>query len=209
MIRPTIDFSGSSRLTARSYASDLVSRVNKPETNDVLRQVANGQQVDAYALAAALLDAQRHVATRFGQSMQRRREGEKAAHLGYIAHAVLANHADGLPVYEGGQRSAKIEELKREVEHAGSVNQSLTRDLTEARETVRLLAAQVEEAKAALESEQAKHASTIDNLLETDKAWTEALAGLTQIRKVHSYAFGLLSDQDQAQVKGYEDGINA
>jgi len=148
-------------------------------------------------------------ATRYGQSMQRRDLTRKVRHLAYIVQAVLTSHAYGLPVYESGQRSAKIEELKREVEHAGSVNQSLTRDLTEARETVRLLAAQVEEGKAALESEQVKHASTVDNLVTTDAAWREAVEGLAQVRKVHSYAFGLLSEVDQAKVKGFEDGLNA
>lgn len=193
--RPLIDFSGSSRATARSYASDLVSRVNKPETNDVLRAVANGQQVDAYALAEALLDAQRHVATRFGQSMQRRREGEKAAHLGYIAHAVLANHADGLPVYESGQRSRKIEELEAEVA-------DLRASVKRANETLA-------ETAADLEREAVKHASTIENLIATDEAWNAAKAEAARLRAIHAYAYGLLSETDRARVQGFEDGYDA
>lgn len=111
--RPLVEFDGDSRKTARIYASDLYSRVNKPETNEILAAIAHGESVDAYDAAVAVLDAMRRVGTRFGQSTQRRQYGKAAAHLGHIIHSVLANHADGLPAYAEGDRSRRIEELER------------------------------------------------------------------------------------------------
>lgn len=113
--RVEIDFSGSSRATARQYAADLQSRVNKPETNAILNAIEHGEPVEAFAAAEALLDAMRHVSTRFGQSMARRRAGEKVAHLGYIVHGVLGNVADGLPAYEQGERSRALADAKQEI----------------------------------------------------------------------------------------------
>lgn len=200
--RPTIDFSGSggetgyNRATARQYASDLISRVNKGTTNEVLTSVAEGSKaVDAYALAEALLDASRHVATRFGQSMMRRRAGEKVAHLGYIAHAVLANHADGLPVYADGERSRKIETLEGEIAalkvagaHGIEVNQSLAADLTKAREEARALRREVESLKRSVTHVQ-----------------TERIHN----GKVLDYAKSLLTDANRTKVEGFVSGLSA
>lgn len=198
--RPTIDFSGISRETARDYASAMPSRVLDAKYHGVLKDAANGYVVDAYALNAALTAALRTGLTRFGQSTARRDFGRKVAYLGHITQAVLESHADGLPVYAQGDRSRKVESLEkvldshqrhivtldgevaalaaagemavREIGHSIEVNQSLTRDLTAAREQVRSLTAEVDE----------NHAQAV----EEGAALTEAL----------KYTLGLLATVD-------------
>lgn len=200
--RPTIDFSGSGgltgtdRSTARAYAADLISRVNKGTTNAVLDQVASGsKEVDAYALAAAVLDATRGSLTRFGQSTARRRAGEKAAHLGYIAHSVLANHADALPAYADGERSRKIETLEGEIAalkvagaHGIEVNQSLAADLTKAREEARALRREVES---------------------LNRSVTHIQTQRIHNAKVLDYAKSLLTDANRTKVEGFVSGLSA
>lgn len=218
--RPLIRFDDADvdRSTARRYASDLQSRVNKAETNEVLQRVADGLRVDAYDLAEALLDAQRHVATRFGQSMQRRREGEKVAHLGYIAHSVLKSHADGLPTMEPGARSPRIAELTLEVEHAGVVNQSLTQDLTTAREGLRFAEQSFAEERANLIAERDE---ANERALGYDSRITDVVSDLTiaqakaedaaKDRDVYqaavAYILESLDAEAKARVLGYLDGV--
>lgn len=135
--RPQIDFSIDRYATVRGYAADLSSKVNKAESNNLLYAVKTGQSVDAYALAAALPDILSGCATRKGNSNARREDTRKARALGHVVHAVLANHAAGLPVYAEGDRSRVVEQAKvalREAEvemnHQREVNQNLSRDLT-------------------------------------------------------------------------------
>lgn len=220
--RPLIDFAGSSRATAREYAADLQSRVNKPETNAILRAVEQGKSVDAYLLAEALLDAMRHISTRFGQSMARRRAGEKAAHIGYIAHGVLANHADDLPVYEDGQRSRLLSEVQSTLADARQEVDTLVQeraDLTMAasaerrrlveeidgmkRQTVALVD-QHDLYKAAADSEVTRLLAEVEALKsERDIARLERDAAAAVI----GYVVERLDGEDRAGVLGYWEGV--
>lgn len=204
--RPLIRFDDRDidRSTARRYANDLISRVNKPETNEILGAVADGCEVDAYRLAEAVLDAMRHVSTRFGQSMVRRRAGEKAAHLGYIAHAVLANHADSLPPLEPGARSPRIAELELEIEHAGVVNQQLSADLVEARRQASVARRSIFGLKRAANNEITRLHAEVARL-------SAESASLEASRDVFAagvaYATELLPPCAQQRLFGYLDGV--
>lgn len=116
--RPLIDFSGSSRATARAYAKVLQHDTLSEEVTDLLRGVAEGEKVDAYDLNEAVLSAMRSCANRGRNAHQRRALATMAAHLGHIIQAVLENHADNLPAYAEGQRSRKIAALEHEFEAA-------------------------------------------------------------------------------------------
>ena len=116
--RPLIDFSDANRdrSKVRAYAELLISNVNKDETNVLLRQVADGGKVDAYALNAVLPDALSGCVTRWDVVGAPRHKGTKAVRaIAYIVNATLTNHADGLPVLEPGSRSPRIAELEGEV----------------------------------------------------------------------------------------------
>lgn len=212
--RPLIDFSGSSRATARQYAYDLQSRVNKTETDQVLSQVAEGQQVDAYVLAEALLDAQRGCLTRFGQSLSRRRAGEKVAHLGYIAHGVLANHADSLPAYEQGERSRAVNSWREIATSHQTHIETLT---AEAEERDRLLGEAAEalaEARSEVEkgTEFRQHANDeVTRLLLKLSEQTERAEQAERERDAAaatiSYVVEALDPEWQQRVIGYWDGV--
>lgn len=226
-VRPTIDFSGSGydhettvdRSTARAYAADLVSRVNKPETNRVLEEIANsGTQVDAYLLAEAVLDAMRGVATRCGQSTMRRRMGEKAAHLGYIAHAVLASHADGLPVYERGDRSRRVEELRGERNAARAKASLLETDLRDALRTIKEQTAHQEESnetirglvkenKALAQKVEAWRTASLDKVRALVTQREDLTAERDEIAAVLAYALEQMDEAGRARVFGYWDGV--
>lgn len=207
--RPTVRFDDRdvNRSTARSYANDLISRVNKPETNDVLSVVADGGEVDAYLLAEALLDASRHVATRFGQSMARRRAGEKVAHLGYIAHAVLQNHADTLPAYEPGARSLAVEESKRALVQAREEVEAVTRAL-ESRKR------EVEQVRVESQAKVQRIVGAANDEIDKIKAERDALAAELSVVKAEREAATLtiahvvdrLDGEDKAGVLGYWEG---
>jgi len=147
--RPLVHFdsaeAGRDRRKAREACAEAVSRVLDDEHNAILRAAADGQSVDAYRLNAAITAAIRSAATRNGQSTARREQAKRFAHVAHIVQAVLENHADNLPGYAPGERSraladlkaevaSSLTEAKREIEHAGEVNQRLTQDLTAARE---------------------------------------------------------------------------
>ena len=114
--RPMVDFSGSSRATARHYACEIADEISrravKPEFVDLLYSAGYGGKVEAYALSEVLL-----AAMRAGLKMSKGRSnfGTKVAYLGYITHGVLTNHADSLPAYAEGERSRKIAELRSEL----------------------------------------------------------------------------------------------
>lgn len=146
--RPTIDFGGDSRATAREYAESLLTTNLVPDNYAVLKDASLGYVVDAYALNEAVLDAMRQAATRFSQSSQRRESAKRAAYLGHVTQAVLENHADQLPAYEPGERSRAVQSWKE----IATSHQTHIETLTEeAEERVRLL----DEASDALR--QAKH----------------------------------------------------
>lgn len=216
--RPTIDFSGSSRETARRYAVEAQSRILKDESNRVLKQVAAGRpDVDAYALNAAVTDAMRAATTRHGQSMGRRALATKVAYLGHITQAVLENHADGLPVYaDSGVRSRKIEEQAREIEHAGRVNQRLTEDLTKLRQerSDLTLAASAERRRLCAEIDALKEGvalatKTLEDVAEItakrDALLAETVADRDEIAAVLAYVYAALDSESQARVQGYWD----
>lgn len=135
---PTIDFSTPSRKMSRDYAAVLQSRVIDEKHNKTLQRVEFGaEDVDALALNEALMAAMRSGATRFGQSMARREFTSKVAHLGYIVQAVLGNHANQLPPYEGGPRSPRIAALEASLEESKVVERDLLRAAEDAREGLR------------------------------------------------------------------------
>lgn len=216
--RPLIDFSGDSRATAREYASSLLSKVLKKENIGVIHAIAAGQEVDAYAANAAVLDAMRTVSTRFGQSMQRREYGKRAAHLGHIVQAVLESHADGLPAYEQGQRSRKIEQQASIIDsHQGRIR-DLEAALEEAQaaegekaEKLDDLLAEIQtltEANAALEERKASNIERLERqaatILEQDKA-------LARLEAFRAYVLDAAAADapSLARLKGFEDGYKA
>jgi hypothetical protein len=206
--RPTIDFSTESRRTAREYAQAAMSRILEPQHNKILQQVVRGSAtVDAYALNEALTAAMRACATRFGQSMMRRDATRKVAYLAHITQAVLENHADGLPVYEPGARSRKIETLEGEVaalQRAGV--QSLAADLVAERNRVADLIREKTDLENRVNGAVNEATTEINGLLEklsgeqgVNRALTATLA----------YALGLMSEGDDlslpSMVLGFMD----
>lgn len=206
MSKPTVDFSGPSRETAREYAKAADSRILNDDSRKVLKAAAKGKQVDAYALNEAVLDAMRAATTRHGQSMGRRHLATKVAYLGHITQAVLDAHADGLPTYDDtGVRSRKIETLQGEIaalktagEHSIEVNQALTRDLTNARNERYTLTQ-------AASDERRRLCAEIDALQNTVK-----MAARDRDRWLAAtyYALDLTDAETGARVKGYIDGWN-
>lgn len=191
--RPTIDFSGSSRATARDYAARAVSRINRPETNEILDAVAQGESVDAYALAEAVLDAMRGATTRCGQSYGRREMAREIAYLGHIVHPVLANHADGLPAYAEGDRSRAVEAAREGLREATAEIDRVVASLNDVT------------ARAERESERRRRAEqeVIDLRAERDALQVER----DEVHSVLAYALDRLSPEDRARVFGYWDGI--
>lgn len=211
--RPMVDFSGSSRATAREYAAAANSRVLEESSQKVLRSASQGRMVDAYALNAAITDAMRSCSTRLGQSMARRDLNRKVAYLGHICQAVLENHADGLPVYEPGQRSRLVEELRLEVEHAGVVNQSLTRDLSAERERTAALIREKTQAEVAFDDLKKAANAEIDRIgaavNHNLEVATEALADRDTLGAVLCYALEHLDAEARQRVFGYWDGVQS
>ena len=205
--RPTIDFSTDSRQTAREYAGDLISRVNKPASNRVLQGVVNGEEeVDAYLLSEALLDAMRGVSTRFGQSTARRDAGRKAAYLGHIIHAVLASHADSLPAYEKGERSQKLRDLEAELasargiaaEQAAKIDEQ-SRLLDEAQPLLQDARLNLDRLREERDAVLASYDAATEREKSAERANEAAQATL-------AYAIASLPEEDKQRVLGYWDG---
>lgn len=114
--RPTIDFSGSSRATARQYAENILGIAKLVKSKGILEDVAHGYVVDAYALNAALTAALRAGLNKGRSASDRKDFGREVAYLAHIVQAVLENHADQLPAYVAGQRSRRIEVLSSELD---------------------------------------------------------------------------------------------
>jgi len=206
--RPLVHFddekAARDRSKARAAARLAVSRILLDEDNEVLRAAADGESVDAYALNRAVLAAMRSASTRLGQSTGRRLMATEFAHLGHIVQAVLENHADNLPGYGPGERSRVLEEVretitsaKREIEHAGAVNQSLTQDLAALRQ-------ERSDLTQAASDERRRLCENIDtlrgNLSQTIREANEFEAAL-------AYAKSMLTDEQAAQVEAFADGF--
>jgi hypothetical protein len=229
--RPTIDFSGSSRSTAREYAKDANTRLLSSTQQAVLRQVAAGEEVDAYTLNEVLLAAMRASLTRHGASTQRRVTGRKIAYLGHITQAVLENHAQGLPAYEKGERSPALAAAREEVtryreglEEANRERGLLTQAASDER---RRLCAEIDELRAhrrdlaeersRLKHEHAAYKRAADNevsrlltsVKNTEEAHAETVKKRDEVASVLDYAMGRLSDTDKQRVLGYWDGVAA
>jgi len=217
--RPLVHFSdekaGRDRSKARAYAGRAVSRILEDRDNEVLRAAADGESVDAYDLNRAVLAAMRSASTRLGQSSGRRVMATEFAHLGHIVQAVLENHADNLPGYAPGERSRALAELKaevasslaeakREIEHAGTVNQRLTQDLGEERQRNLNLREERATLTQAASDERRRLCGEIDalkaNVAEAERARVIADNAL-------EYAKQFLSDADRARVEGFADGV--
>lgn len=143
--RPTIDFGTDIRATARTYAADADSRILPDRARTVLQAAAAGEEVDAYDLNAALTQAMSAAATRHGQSMGRRDLTRKIRHLTYIVQGVLEAHADGLPVFEKGERSRLNAEIKEALRNARLEVEALKVEVSEARDEVETLTASRDE----------------------------------------------------------------
>lgn len=202
--RPLVHFddekAGRDRSKAREAAGLAVSRILDAKHNDILQAAEAGESVDAYALNEAVTAAMRSATTRLGQSSGRRAMAKKFAHLAHIVQAVLENHADNLPGYEPGARSRITEEVKgalleakREVEHAGTVNQGLTQDLTAARDQREHMAAEARSLREEIDTVR-------DNLAQTIREANEFEAAL-------AYAKGFLDEETRARVEGFIEGF--
>jgi hypothetical protein len=199
--RPLIDFSGSSRATARQYAKSNASRANEKRTNELLEAVAAAEQVDAYELNAALLDAMRRVGTRGGD---RRQHGTELAHLGHIVQAVLENHADNLPAYAEGERSRKVETLEAEVEMLRQGVDLVRREKDDEIDKLRLdLLRESSKVNDARRIASARLESLDQALKSLDGVRTER----DEIQAVLNYAFEQMSDTAKQRVLGFWDGV--
>lgn len=205
--RPTIDFSTPSRETAREYARSLNSRVLKPENQRILDAVGRGEQVDAYDLNKAVMEALSSCATRAGQSMARRDMTKKGRHLAYIVQGVLENHADGLPVYADGERSRKMEDLKQAV---ASAREEIDRQVAE-NEALKL-----QHSKAIFEQQEDLTAlqEQYDVLLKVAESRDEILAETVRERDTLAETLdyilsNLVEDVDKARILGFKDGYAA
>jgi hypothetical protein len=184
--RPRIDFSLSSYETARKYASALVSRIHETRTNDALQAIEAGAKVDAYEILAVLPDAFSVIATRFGQSQDRREATKKARHLAHIANAVVQNHADGLPAYAEGDRSRAVEEAKQALAVAKDEIDALVADRRTQIEQVDILSA----ANAGL-AEQVEDRETV----------------IRRLQDILDYAKSNLDQRSLDRVTGYTDAL--
>lgn len=212
--RPMIDFSGPSRTTAREYAETLKSRINKPETNDLLHQIVNGGKVDAYDLNGVLADVFSGCATRGAQSPLRREHTKKARHIAHIVQAVLENHADSLPAYETGERSRKIEALTHERDLIQSEyvrdTSALRTERDEAFTKVAEKCGEISTLTLAASDERRRLCADIDNKQESINALYERIADL----KAESDAMQADLDAAQAAIdwtvsKGADDAQRA
>lgn len=216
--------------TSKAYAKKAKSRLLTAEQNSVLQRASEGHAVDVVAFRKAATAALSLAATRAGQSMARRDWTREARHLIYWADAIIDNHIEGLPTYEVGQRSRKIEALSVEVEHANSVNQNLAADLTRVRsaneelrqeryaltqaasDERRRLVAEIEEEKAARKSLTDLANAEIDRILavsnERDTLLAETVKERDEMAQVISYILGALGEADRARVLGYWDGVS-
>jgi hypothetical protein len=213
--RPTVNFDGSSRATAREYAKAANSRVLTTASQNVLKRAALGGEVDAYALNEAVLDAMRSGATRLGQSMARRDLTRKIAYLGHIVQAVLENHADELPAYEPGARSRRVEELSRENSHTASVNQSLARDLTTLKQAAsderRRLTQEIDDLRRQVETEQGAYAALKTAADDRDKILTDTVNDRDALAATLAYTLEMFTDEEEAakaRVLGFYDGAS-
>lgn len=200
--------------TGRRYALHARSRNLTTEQNNILTRAGNGHAIDVVEFRKAVTAALSLAATRAGQSMARREWTREARHLLYWADAIIDNHIQGLPTYEPGQRSPRIAELELEVEHAGVVNQSLTRDLTNLKQAAsderRRLCAEIDRERAARASLTELANAEIDKFQERHNQDHKELQGLyLEVNEAHAaleYAFGLLNDEQQSRLAGFRDG---
>lgn len=194
-VRPVIDFSRDSRATAREYAAKMPSRVLSEYINGVLQQVADGSpEVDAYLLNYALFAALRSGLTRFGNSPARRAFGREVAHLHHIVQAVIENHADGLPAYQEGERSRKIEDLEQEVEALGHRITERDNDIDDLHKIQDSLRATIETLKEAVADVSAER----DGVVAERGVFAQVL----------TYALGRMDPEEQQRIHGYWDRLN-
>ena len=225
--RPTVDFSdaGPSRATARAYAEIIDSRVLQASSRAALQAAARGEQVDAYALNAAITDAMRSATTRCGQSASRRELATKVAYLGHITQAVLENHADSLPVYGKGERSRLLAEVKpalaaaqqeveAQTERANQFRTRLERSegersqfLQAASDERRRLCAEIDEGNAALEEATANYEALQRVAERRDALLAEMVAENDRLLQIQGYALDLLPHDMRQRVLGYADGV--
>lgn len=213
--RPLVHFSdkeaGRDRSLARQYAREAVSKkVLDGRDNLILTQAGAGHSVDAYDLNRAVTAAIRSASTRKGQSMARRSQATHFAHLGHIVQAVLENHADSLPAYEPGERSRAVEYARTTLAEAKVEVDNLT-------STVLTLRAERSDLTQAASDERRRLCAEIDALkAEADDNHAQAVAeGQSLYREINeraaalSYAFGMLTSEQQSRLAGFQDGWQA
>jgi hypothetical protein len=189
--------------TSRTYASKARSRALPEWANEILERAADGEEIDVVTFRKAVTQALSLAATRAGQSMGRRVWTREARHLIYWADAIIDNHIAGLPVYEGGPRSPKIHALQEEII-----------DLKQAAsDERRRLCAEIDTEKArslALIKEKSDLEIQVEDLLQGRRNDYDAMQHLySECNEFHAaldYAFGLLSNADQARLAGFRDG---
>lgn len=187
----TVDFSIDRYRTAREYAARAIGTKMKEEHQRTLRSASRGEKVNLLALNAALADAQRQNATRYGRSPDRRQGATELAHLQYIVQGSLSNVLDGLPPVDPGARSPKIKALQQRVDFLESERSTLTQAASDER---RRLCAEINEYEAAV------------------VAATSELEKITAARdtalQVLAYALGKIDeDLDRERVLGFWDAV--
>jgi hypothetical protein len=204
--RPTIDFSGDSRATAREYATNILTIVG-PTDKPVgpLVDVANGYVADAYALNAALIASLRIGLNKGRNADTRRSFGTKVAYLAHITQAVLENHADQLPAYVAGQRSRKVEGLQAELSVATAAFDAAKRNYDNAEEEIKRTRSDLDFYKREADKEISRLMSLLDQRAAEVADKQDVNESLTAVLE---YARTLLSAADEhaaSQVAGFLD----
>lgn len=220
-IRPTVDFSGDSRETAREYARSLKHRHNLPATNHVLTLVVEGDQVDAYELNSILPDALSSATRRGKTAVDRREVAKKARYLAHIVQGVLENHADNLPAYAEGDRSRAViaEKARADEGWATAVKEQQRADdaeallvevqpaLVSANEEVERATERLDEAAKYREAADAEVTRLHTQIKEIDDRLQEVVAERDAAAQVITYVVGLLDTAaEKERVLGYWDG---
>jgi hypothetical protein len=218
--------------TARQYADNARSRTLPVAVNDILRDAANGQEVDVVEFRKAATAALSLAATRAGQSMARREWTKQARHLIYWADAIIDQHVQGLPIYEAGARSPKIRSLEEtlqsvrdlaearyeEIQNLRSERASLTEaasaerrrlcaEIDALRATTRDLQGRAVDRENELQEEIHRIAEVAEAQSEKDAAERDGLyRECNEFHAALEYAFTLLGASDQSRLAGFRDG---
>lgn len=190
--RPTINFSGEGRQTARKYAIGIRFGFTRTYTiSPLLREplddiVNESTSVDALRLNETLMAAQRVLAQRAAPAADKERWQRQIGYLHHITQAVLESAIDQLPAYEPGERSPA---LRKAEERIKSLQEALAGKV--AREDT--LVADINEHDVEI--------TRLDAELTSERGKAEVLT------EVLGYALGKVGDDDRERILGYWDAL--